>query len=56
MMQTKKIGVKFLLVVLTAVLLFTNVVTLVMLLEKNEEWKSAVAEMDLYEANINAKE
>lgn len=54
-MYTKKISVNFLLVVLTVVLLFTNMVTFVMLLSKNEEWKNAVMEMELYDSNLPGK-
>lgn len=51
-MFTEKISVKFLLVVLTVLLLFTNVVTYVMLLSKNEEWKCVVKEMELLDSNL----
>ena len=52
-MYRKKISVNFLLAVLTVVLLFTNMVTLAMLLSKNEEWKNAV--MELYDSNLRGK-
>lgn len=54
-MYTKKISVKFLFVVLTVLLLFSNVVTYVMLLSKNEEWKSAVKKIELLDSNLKTK-
>ena len=45
-MRIRKISVRFLLIVSMGILMFTNAVTYVLLLSKNEEWKAVVTEKE----------
>ncbi len=47
-MEIKRIRVRFFLIVSVVLLLFTNSVTYVMLLSKNNEWKDALIEKQMY--------
>ena len=51
--EMKKINIKFLLVVSTALLLFTNGATYVMLLYKNNEWKNILTGKQMYDGDAS---
>ena len=53
-MKKNRIGVVVLLVFSAVVLMFTNAVTYVLLLSKNEEWKSVVTEKENYTFELTA--
>ncbi len=50
-MQTKKVSVTKLFIVSTLLLIFTNFVTYVLLLNKNEEWKMVLADKSMYSSD-----